>query len=70
MRFDRHNRWFQAAIALSLLCFLVSAVELVAILGGGSVPPEWTNWVLIAMPAGAIAMFVMALLRPRAAQTA
>ncbi len=70
MQIDRHNRWFQAAMAVGTLCVLLSALELTVILTGGGVPPEWTNWLLMAMPAASIGLLVVALARPRIAQPA
>ena len=49
---------------------LLSALELTVILTGGGVPPEWTNWLLMAMPAASIGLLVVALARPRIAQPA
>jgi hypothetical protein len=70
MKMDRHNRWFQAGMVFAALSVVVSAVELGMILHSGSVPPEWTNWLLMSMPALAVICFAVSMIRPRSAQTA
>jgi hypothetical protein len=70
MKMDRHNRWFQAGMVFAALSVLISAVELGMILTGGSVPPAWTNWLLMSMPALAVILFAVSMIRPRVAQTA
>ncbi len=70
MKMDRHNRWFQAGIVFAALSLVASAIELAMILHSGSVPPAWTNWLLMSMPALAVIMFAISMIRPRSAQTA
>jgi hypothetical protein len=61
MKLDRNNHWFRAGMAVTAACFLIAVAELVLILGRDTVPPEWTNWLLMTMPVIAMVLVLQSL---------